>query len=148
MIFICCTLESCGFTARIHAPIEGEAESLLGPSSNWYPDKYPCPKCSSNCVMSTKQMNRLPVTDLTPLEAFAAFSGVGLPTEHETSAAEVCRLLEGSTIKQAFTRHIPGTNRGCLDKLVLEDGTVLFIGASSHGASVYRIQKPGTYVPE
>ena len=145
MLFFTCQNNECGFVIRVYGPDETETEHLIGPKCDWYPGNYPCPKCGEGMEHNVTCIPRTPVTDLSPLEAFVAFSGGGLPTEQECSATAVASLLESQPIKQAITRHIPGTNRCLLDTLILADGTKLYLGASTQGACVYRIAKSPNY---
>lgn len=146
MVFFSCTNLECCFVARVHGPDSKEIEHLLGPPSDWFPDKYPCPQCGSQCAVSTKSNPGDRPVDLTAQEAFIAFSGGGLPTEQECSATRVEKLLRELSIKRVVARHIRGTNRCTLDLLELCDGTTLHLGASTHGACVYRISGSAQYV--
>lgn len=146
MIFFCCTSISCDCVVRVHAPRTEEADLLIGPGSDWYPDRYPCPRCSEHMVFSTKLLEPGRVHDLTPHEAFICFSGAGLPEEGECSATFVHQLLTTKRIKDVQTRHVGGTNRCTLDHIEFEDGTKLYLGASTHGACVYRVQSPHSYM--
>jgi hypothetical protein len=146
MVFISCTSVSCDFVAGITVVDVDEAESLIGPKSEWYPDKYPCPTCGERCAFSTRKLDeRRTQHFLNPMEAFVAFSGAGLPSEDECSSARVRGLLETKRVKSVVTRHIRGTSRCTLDCIELEDGTKLYLGASTHGACVYRVQSPHIY---
>ena len=51
-------------------------------------------------------------------------------------------------VKDVVTTHISGTNRCLLERIILNDGTELFLGASALGASVYRVRKAESYVRE
>lgn len=146
MIFISCTSTSCEFVARIQTPDETEADQLIGPSCDWYPDRYPCPVCDERCAISTKNMSTARVRDLTVHEAFVAFNKVGLPGEHECGATVVEKLLREQRIVDVSVRHISGTNRCTLDRLTLDNGVALYLASSVHGACVYRITKPESYV--
>lgn len=145
MIFVACSNDACMFTARILVAEAGEADLLVGPSSDWFPDKYPCPVCGERCVISASIDAGRRFVDLSVREAFMAFAGAGLPSEQECSATAVRALLEGAQISKAHTRHISGSNRCCLDRIELQDGTIIHIGASALGASVYRVQRPEKY---
>ena len=137
MFFIACTYTECDFVACIHGPDTDEAEYLVGPKCEWYPDRYKCPKCGERCACFVKLAEGdHPSVTLTAQEAFVAFSGGGLPEEQECSASRVEKLLTECHIKRVFTRHIRGTNRCTLDRLELEDGTTLHLGSSAHGACV------------
>jgi hypothetical protein len=85
-------------------------------------------------------------TDLTTKEAFIAFSGVGLPEEQECGASVVRNLILEQGVKDVTTRHIANTKRCLLERITLNDGTELYLGASSLGACVYRIKKASSYV--
>ena len=82
---------------------------------------------------------------LTVEEAFHAFNGVGLPGEQECSAARVAELLKTNVVKDVSVRHISGTSRCVLDRIQLNNDVVLYLGASTHGACVYRVKEPGSY---
>jgi hypothetical protein len=100
-------------------------------------------------VLSTKVLElKQSHISLSVQEAFIAFSGAGLPEEGECSATRVHQLLTAQSIKDVQTRHIAGTSRCTLDYIELEDGTKLYLGASSHGACVYRVQPPHHYAEE
>jgi hypothetical protein len=149
VIFISCTVERCAFVARILVEDDQEADQLVGPSSDWYPDRYPCPLCGERCVFSTKCLKEGGnIRDLSVREAFIAFNGVGLPGEHECSASRVQQLLTEHRVTEATTRHISGTPRCVLSKITLENGIVLHLGSSVHGAVVYRISEPSSYVAQ
>ncbi len=75
-----------------------------------------------------------------------AFNKVGLPGEHECGATVVEKLLKEHRIVDIDARHISGTNRCTLDQLKLDNGMILFLASSVHGACVYRITKPESYV--
>jgi len=149
MVFIACTYTECDFVAQISGLDEEEAEYLIGPKSDWYPDRYPCPKCGERCACFIKLAEGDRVTHvLTAKEAFIAFSGAGMPGEQECSASRVEKLLTEHPITKVHTRHIRGTNRCTLDRLELADGTVLHLGSSTHGACVYRVVGAPTYAEE
>lgn len=149
MIFVACTSVDCDFVARVHGPDVEEVDHLIGPGSQWYPDKYPCPLCGERCAISTRCLEEKPNTvDLTPQEAFIAFSGAGLPGEAECSSTRVEKLLTEHPIMRVHTRHIRGTNRCTLDRLELDDGSILHLGSSVHGACVYRVQVPSNYTED
>lgn len=143
MFFIACTYTECDFVAAITPSADEEVDYLIGPKSDWYPDRYPCPKCGERCAYCARLEGKdRPTVTLTVREAFIAFSGAGLPDEQECSATRVEKLLYEHPISKVYTRHISGTNRCTLDRLELNDGTVLHLGSSSHGACVYRISGP------
>ena len=146
MIFITCPSDDCGFVARIHVDDVPEADSLIGPGSDWYPDNYPCPRCGEKSSFNVRSDPMSRFTDLTPKEAFVAFSGVGLPSEQECSASKVRTLLLENKIKDVTTKHINGTSRCLLETIELDNGMVLYLGSSALGACVYRVKEPKSYV--
>jgi hypothetical protein len=148
MLIIAC--QKCGTAVRTVGEF-GEVQHLVGPGSDWYPDKYPCHKagCDGTGVIVTntepKVLQSLDIVDLTPQEAFVAFHGMGLPTEHECGVMAVDRAFEASPVAKVHARNIKGTGRCAIDNIELEDGTKIFLGCSTHGAVVYRISKPHSY---
>ncbi len=147
---ICIVCNSCPCVLRIAPGDDGEAESLIGPSSEWHPDKYVCPKCGepaaiSTCVDVIANQVRT-VIDVTPMEAFIALSGAGLPEEHDCGPTAVEQLFTMKKIKGMATRLIHGSNRCIIDVVEFEDGTKAHFGSSALGATIFRISKPGSYV--
>ena len=71
--------------------------------------------------------------------------GLGLPEERECAAEVVHLLLHSFPIRDAKVRSVPNTGRSVIDSIEFEDGTVMFLGSSVHGALVYRIRKPHKY---
>jgi len=133
----------CGLVLRVFARTPEEYAQLIGPDCDWWPDRYPCPECSSKMrnvdrIQPGLQKN-LRIVDATTLEAFAAFSGAGVPTPLSMATETIKDLLLSQRIVRVEGRDIPGTDRSSLDTLELEDGTRLYLGASSHGAVVYRV---------
>ena len=127
-----------------------ELEQLVGRRSEFWPNRYPCPKCEGVCtaILDTQAdpqvMALLTVQDLTPQEAFSAFMGCGFPEEQSCSLERVQELLK-QPVKQVIGTNVPGVERTLVDALELEDGTKLHFGASSDGAVIYRITKPISY---
>jgi hypothetical protein len=87
----------------------------------------------------------LEVIDLSPKEAFMALNGLGLPPEQHCNLASVTLLLRETPIRLVRGVDIPGTERCMIDHLELWDGTKVYLGASSHGAVVYRVAPPFSY---
>jgi hypothetical protein len=92
--------------------------------------------------------DRLDVADVSPSEALSALHGLGLPKERECSPAAVQQLLTGVTIKRVVTRTIRNSHRSILEYIEIEDGTRVYLAASTHGATVYRISPRGSYLEE
>ena len=148
MILIGCL--TCKIAVRIVGDYE-QMEFLFGLQSDWYPDKYPCVTegCSGKGqlfpAITPSALHRLTVTDLSPLEAFAALHGLGLPTERECSASAVQRAFQDSPVKKVEAQHIKGTDRCVVEHIELQDGKKIWFGASGYGAVVYRISAPHSY---
>ena len=141
MIFIVC--KTCGTAIRT----SGEPDkiySLFGEGSDWYPDKFPCPElgCGRNAEfiehVESMALATLKIHDLSPEEAFSAFSGLGMPDEHECGPLAVQEALK-SPIKNIDAKILKGSNRSIIYWLETEDGTRIYLGSSPYGAIVYRI---------
>lgn len=146
MIFYACTSVDCPAVIRVVAFDDEELSHLIGNDSEWFPDKYPCPVCGERMAIHTKCPEADPrFIELTAQEAYSAFAGAGLPNEQECSAARVRELLTHLRIVDVHVRHIRGTNRCTLDRIMLEGGLILHLASSAHGASVFRIQARGAF---
>jgi hypothetical protein len=84
--------------------------------------------------------------ELTPDEMFAAQLGLGTPDEMLCDLATVREVFSTKKVKRAVGQTVSGTSRTCLHLLEFEDGSRMFFGSSSHGAIVYRISRPFSYV--
>ena len=141
MINIVCT--DCGTAIRTTGD-EGEVQALLGEGTEWYPDQYPCPGCSSKASVidsiDPSALKALNIFDLTAQEAYSAFNGLGLPEERECGPLAVREAFKSAvvTIKCDL---IKGSNRSVLKSIVFADGTRMYFGSSPYGATVYRIAK-------
>lgn len=143
MIIIAC--KDCGTAVRVTGEHE-ELSHLLGEQNpDWYPSKYPCPTalCRGKAEfmegIEPAALRLLNVYDLTPHEAFAAFNGLGLPEERDCGPTAVKDALMRSGIKDVDVRLIRGSNRSVIYNLTLKDGTILYLGSSPFGATVYRM---------
>lgn len=125
-----------------------EVEHLLGPKSEWYPDKYPHPDPevkelgSFQNAIDARAMPELDLHDVTPQEAFAALSGLGLPNERDCGTTAVERVFESQGVKKVHMRQVNRANRTIIDSIEFDDGTRMFLASSPVGAVVYRISKP------
>ncbi len=146
MIFIVC---HSGHALRV-SPAPELADLLV--ASDWYPDKYPCPRCGSMMSLfenvDTQSIPQLDIVDVTPQEALAAFSGLGLPSEQDCSAAAVEKALNGATVARVVVRQIRNSHRSIVDFIELEGGTRVYLASSSLGATVYRIALKHSYAEE
>lgn len=151
MIYIVCT--NCNTAMRVEAADELELQSLVGDLSDFYPDKYPCTRTGCKSMgrlfgptdISQRAMAQLTIIDVTPQEAFAALNGLGFPKERSCYLEDVRAMLQVG-VKRVVGRDIPGTTRCIIDHFELNDGTVVHLGASSEGATVYRVTRPPAYV--
>lgn len=148
MMLIVCT--HCRLALRVIGD-QGEIESLIGRMSELAQLGYPCAGCGrqTEAIRETEAdpeaLSRMKVVDATPHEAFAAVYGLGLPSERACEPAVIDELLRTHRIVGVKLRPVPGSRRCCIDELTLEDGTRMFLGASSQGALVYRIVNRSSY---
>lgn len=148
MIYIVCA--TCKAGLRIGPGAPNESKVLFGDGSDYYPDKYPCFRCEKPeakfvPAMSSEALSQLELFDVTPMEAFAAMNGLGIPGEQDCSAAAVAKVMAGSTVKQVNVRQIRNSHRCLIDGIVLDNGVTLFMGSSALGATVYRVSLPHSY---
>lgn len=141
MITIVC--KKCGVAIRTSGDPE-QIENLFGDKSQWYPDKFPCPNAFCGGygefinAIEPEALKCLAIHNLTPEEAFAAFSGLGIPEERECGPAAVEKAFTKS-VKKINSKLVPGSNRSIIYWIEFEDNTRIFFGASPYGAIVYRI---------
>lgn len=155
MILIACA--TCGFTMRVEGDVKNddrELDFLVGRSSSFWPDKYACAQCGAQALgLEVSQVTdragaRLRIVDVTPHEAFAALQGLGLPEERSCHLEDVIKLLKEHGVKNAVGKDILGTSRCVIDYLELGDGSKMYLGPSTEGATVFRITKSVSYVKE
>ncbi len=142
MIYLVCT--KCRHALRVVPGEVGELELLV---------KEPellCWECKGELEQVTAiqphAASQLQCHDVTPVEAYAVFNGLGLPSEHDCSAQAVARLLEQHRVVKAHTSQIRGSHRCVVEMLDLEDGSRVYLGSSAHGATAYRVAKRESYV--
>jgi hypothetical protein len=125
-----------------------EVQQLVGKDSDFWPDRFPCPGCGKNtrgmfeAQADTKALRLMRFRDLTPIEAFHAFSGLGFPEEQRCSLAVVEALLLAQPVRKVRGTDVMGTERTIVDALELQDGTIIHFGAGAEGACIYRIVRP------
>jgi hypothetical protein len=128
-----------------------QTEMLVGPSSAYWPNKYTCPRCNgaaSGMMEGEVDPNTFAgfhVLELEAEEMFRALNGLGLPEEQDCQI-ENLRTTLNQKVKEIGGHTIPNSKRFCLEWLEMEDGTRLYFGASSHGATVYRIVRKVSFV--
>jgi hypothetical protein len=141
---------ACGVALRVMGDA-GEIEGLVGPRSDFWPDRFPCPTCGALASAVTeiaaepRALARMRLVDLTPHEAFAALQGFGLPHERACTRAEVEALLREQPVRRVGGSDVPGASRCCIEHLELWDGTRVHFGASAQGAVVFRVTRPPSY---
>lgn len=149
LVVIC---SGCGAVFRAVADDDTmeECTQLIGPKSEWWPEQYVCPRCGAQAAgMDEHSLPRAiqttSIIDLTPIEMFSALSGFGLPDEKVSSLESVVETLLCSPVKRVTGKNVVGTSRCSIDFIELENGMRIYLGASTHGAVVYRISKPVSY---
>lgn len=135
---------------RVFPGEEGEAELLLGRHSEFYPDSYPCFVCGHNVahmveVVPAELFESMTFHDVSPQEALAAMNGLGLPSEHDCSATAVQQLFASQAVKRVVSRPIRNSHRCVVQYIEFENGTRAYFGASTHGATVYRVTPKHSY---
>lgn len=120
----------------------------MGPLSEVWSKFHECPACSANKMfghpenaLAPELVAKLRIRDLEPTECFTALMGGGLPEEQLATASAVRQALLSSVVRDITVRNLAGTSRCILERLVLEDGTRIYLGAGPQGATVYRIAK-------
>lgn len=131
-----------------------EVDFLVGMRSDWYPDRYPCPR--SGCkgtmtltdVIESKVLPLLEVHDLTPQECFQALKGMGLPEEKQATIDVIVKCLEGKKIVSFEAEPVANSPRTVIRSILMEGGVRLYLGSSPQGATVYRIANSRSHVSE
>lgn len=147
MIFIVC--EKCLTAIQVTGDLV-EADHLVGKQSEFYPDRYRCPRCDgqATCCLAPEVDNDLreksTILHLTPSEAYQALCGFGVPAEQTCCEEVVIPLFERAGIKVVGMRP-RGKFYFRIEELTFPDGTTLFLSASSHGAVVYRVRASNPY---
>jgi len=128
-----------------------DVEGMFGERSYWH-GKYKCYACESMNVVAgpagPEVHEKWTIITLDPHETHLAMEGMGIPEERECAAEIVIDQFLKFRITTVLARPISNTGRSVIDAFVFEDGTKMFLTASSHGAQVYRIRKPHSYVKE
>ena len=148
MLFPCL---QCCLAIRVIAEPE-EITDLIGERSSFWPASYPCPTCGEKLTaleetdVDPSAFTRLGLIDLTVTEAFAAFEGFGLPEEHGCSASTVVDQLTGAGVARVKVQDVPNTGRSIIEFIELDNGTRIYLGASTVGAVVYPVTRPSSYL--
>lgn len=148
MISIVCKV--CSTALRVNGELN-EVETLVGQTSEYWPNRYPCFRCNAFAEgfltpeVSHTVWSVVEVFDVTAQEAFAALHGMGIPAERNCCSDVILPLLQAVGVK-ARGRDVRGQQRFILNELELPDGTKLHLAPSPEGPLVYRITKPHSYV--
>lgn len=155
MIVIACT--PCAFAMRVmpdsvtSVRSVQELDQLIGKRSDFWPDKYPCPKCGQMATgfgereVDGRVLQLMELKDVTPQEAFAALHGLGFPDEQKCSLAFVQQLLREQPVRRVIGTDVVGQERTIVDALELWDGTKVYFGSAPEGAVIYRITRQVSY---
>lgn len=146
MIFILCPRCRCALRVTGDA---AEVYSLVGPESDFWPDKFMCFKCMKPAhgflEGEVSIQAQIEVHEVSAQEAIAAIHGLGLPSEREVDKLIVDALLREHPVRRIAGKDVPGGQRVLLDYIELWDGTRLHFGGSNDGAVIYRITRPHSY---
>jgi len=148
MLLVICA--SCRAALRISGG-EFEDTRLVSEGSEFWPDKYPCPFCDRAATayrpsdISPDALRLMTVYELGPVEAYAAFQGLGMPHERELSPDLLDSLLREKPVRRVVSAPVPGSRHLLIDHLELWDGTKVFFGAGAVGAVVFRVRSPPHY---
>jgi hypothetical protein len=129
-----------------------EVDQLLGKRSEYWPDKYTCPRCGGAAKgflereVDHRALEAMELRDLTPHEAFAALNGLGFPDEQKCSLETVQALMVEQPLRRIIGSNVTGSERTIVDCLELWDGSKVYFGAAAEGAIIYRITRPVSYV--
>lgn len=144
MVIVCLT---CRQAIRVMGdPTEGQF--LIGDKSEFWPDRYPCFNCSGKArgyhepELEPEVIHSLQFHNLSPIEAFMAFEGLGIPEEQNCVEEVVHGLLTGHAVKKVEGRQHPYQTRFYIDSIEFDNGVVMYLSASPQGACVYRVRKP------
>lgn len=151
MITIACL--TCYMALRLSGEHD-EVDHLVGTKSEWYPNRYPCPRSGCGGVMTitdavdAQVLTMLEIHDLNPQEVFQALQGMGLPAERACTEGVVRAALTGRSITSMDLQPLRNTMRSVLHSFTLDDGTRVYLGSSPYGAVVYRVAPPRSVVRE
>lgn len=144
MMTLCAT---CGTVVRVIGDAV-EIDHLVGERSSFWPEGYVCPRCDGVAVAvpAGKQSSEMflgrpgeSLFELTPVEAFALFSGLGLPAERKCSVQEIEQTMLEGVVRWGLETD-PRNARTYLKWLETQQGTRLYLGAGPNGAVVFRIR--------
>jgi hypothetical protein len=151
MMLVICTSTECKTVTRLLSREVRELISLVGSESEWWPNKYRCPRCEGQATgtyeaeIDLASLRGFSMLELEAPEFFRFMMGVGLPEEQNCRIEVLQKIFREGKVKNLAGHPIPGTTRFCLEWLEMEDGTHLYFGSSTHGATIYRIANRPDY---
>lgn len=120
-------------TASLFDDIKNDLQCLhCGGKARW----------QSEAVIDDASKTLFGITTLTVEEYYRAMMGLGVPDEQECHKEVLETLLQDQPVRRVIGHNIPNTTRCVVERLELWDGSVVHLGASAHGATVYRITRP------
>ena len=155
MILVLC--KACCLAVRViptdvtKATSAREVTDCVGERSDFWPDRFKCPRCDAPArgflenAVDPAVLSLMEVKDLTAMEAFAAFWGMGLPEHRQCSFEDLELLLREKPVRRLHGHSVSGSEAHVLESIELWDGTRVFLGASPEGAVVYRVRPPFSY---
>ena len=151
MMLVVCSSLICMTVTRIWGSTAADVEHLIGKKSTFWPNQYKCPECNDHAALFVEgelnpaNFKKFNERELEAEDYFRFLMGVGLPEEHNCNLEALQEVFHKKHISKIVGHPISGTSRYCLEALELEDGTKIYFGASSHGATIYRITKKPSY---
>lgn len=147
IIFTCL---SCETTLRVMGDPH-EVSRIVGKDSEVW-QNFKCVHCDKTMVNMLEieadpiALSRTQIIDLTPIEAFVAYNGMGLPSERQCSKEVIEGLFAAPVRKIAGQATVTG--RYILESIEFWDGTKIHLGSSPAGAIVYRVTWPPNHTKE
>lgn len=150
MMSLCPT---CGVVVRVVGDA-GAIDMLVGERSGFWPNGYVCPVCERVAVgvptdrETPEMLSGRPgetLFELTPEEAFALHSGLGLPNERKCTVDNVATTLKEGVVRWGLATDL-SSRRVYLEWLETAGGTRLYLGAGPMGAIVFRVRPKHSYV--
>jgi hypothetical protein len=151
MMLVVCSSLDCLTVTRILSQSADELVSLVGERSDFYPNRYSCPRCDTPASVvyegnvDPNQFKDFSVMELEAQDYFRFLMGVGLPEEQDCRIEVLQSIFHENKVKNIAGHSISGTKRFCVDWLEMENGTKLYFGSSTNGATIYRITKKPEY---
>ena len=147
MISLC---SACGTVVRVLGDSQ-QVELLVGSRSQFWPDRYVCPKCDGaavGCEQPTAEMlSGVPgetLFELSAEEALALHMGLGVPSERRVSVELLDETLREHVVQWGLGIDV-SSGRVYINWLETKAGTRVFLGAGPCGAVAYRVKPKQRY---